>query len=186
MLLPDAEVVKLPANLAWRIVPVESQAPIEGWYAGLAVRVAVHWVCGRSIPCRRLMTGGVLRCLCEDKPMSTRVICYTPVIDRARAKWVVILSAIVGEKLRERKIGDVIRIGRPAKSRRPAWVEKLDDNIMGVRQTSTMRATGGYDIGPYLLHVWQDAELSKFFNVEFRKSIKSSYPEETAGPSPLV
>lgn len=171
---------ELPDHLKWRIIPLSAGAVLEGWLAGPVVPVACHWTGKRSVPCRRLITDGKMRCWCEDKPASVRVIGYAPIIDKARDRYVVILSAAVAHKVERIKAGSAVRLTRPKAVKRPLFVTQLPDDYLGSDQTKKMRAGAIHDICPYLLHVWQDQELTESFGLPFFKSLGSDNDESAA------
>jgi hypothetical protein len=175
MLFKQASIKTLPDNLQWRIIPVGPGESVEGWYAGPIVLVDVHWIAKRSFPCRRAITDGKLSCRCEKEPMSLRTIGYVPILTKARDRWVVIVSEGVAAKFESIKCGSPIKLARPNKVKRPLFVSMLDDGSMGIDNTKKMRAGAAcHDISEFLLHVWQDRELTEHLGAR--------YIPATAGP----
>jgi hypothetical protein len=175
MLFKQASIKILPDNLQWRIIPVEPGDMVEGWYAGPMVLVDVHWINKRSLPCRRAITDGKLPCPCEREPKSIRTIGYVPILGKQRERWVVIVSESVAAKMEAVKCGSPIRLSRPKKPKRPLFLSMIEDGALGIENTKKMRAGAAcHDISEFLLHVWQDRELTEHLGAR--------YIPATAGP----
>jgi len=173
-MFPSVEFETLPPELRWRCERIEAGGTVSGWIAGPMVGIRGHWDGFRTQPCRAHLTGGAMLCDCQVKPMNNRVVGYVPLLTRDREKLVVIVSAGVAKRVKEIKPGTPVKFGRTLKKKTPLTVELLRDEALGVEDTKRMKHIACHDISSYLLHLWQDEQLTRFFGQEYRRSLNAA------------
>lgn len=160
-------------ELAWETVSIGKGESMTGCIAGKVVVTETHWIYdhrspkGRSVGCRSFLSAGKLACLCAIKPLGTRILGYCPLITTDRKRYVVTLSESVAKKVVDIKPGTAIKLARPQTGIRPLTVSLVPDTEVGGRFAAVMRAAACHDIHEYLLHLWQDQELTEHFGFEF-------------------
>ena len=177
----------LPDCLRWRCDTVAPGTDVTGVIAGKLVPVRTHWNGEKTQPCRHAITKGKLYCPCTHIAMRGTTTVYTPLYTQAKERLVVPASALVGFNISKYAPGKLINLARsklrcaPLKLSVPGSADQEQSWVRNLRQRCVA------DIELYLLHLWQDQELAKFFEVEFRPSIKtvvgfqkSDGPTETA------
>lgn len=180
MLLPQSEIPILPDALKWETVPLGPDESLEGWIAGPVQVVQTHWDKFRncSRPCRAFMSKGAVRCPCEDEPIRMRVIGYVPVIDKYKKKFVVILSALVAHEAGKLKQGEAVKFLRPKIANRPVRIVRLGEGAIASSVGQLVRDRKPADIGEYLLHLWQDRELTEHFQVKYHPSAANAEKQQ--------
>lgn len=155
---------------------LEPGEELVGWVVGGLVVVDCHFVFdfrspkGRSVPCRTRLTGGKLKCQCEDTPCSLRILGYLPLITRDNMRVVVRLSATVARLMENAKMGTPVKFTRPKKGKRPWSVQMLSPYEIGEERTRKIQQMVPFDIHEYLIHLWQDKELTEHFGCDFIES----------------
>lgn len=156
----------LPDNLKWETVTIAKGESIEGWVFGKLICIESHWTNGRSLPCREWCTGGKLKCPCRTEFIARRIIGYLPLYTKEKEKIVVMLSETVCQKMETVRMGTPIKLTRPKRGIRPLTVTLISDYEVNSDITKKIRQMAPHDIEPYLLHLWQDRELTEAFGCE--------------------
>jgi hypothetical protein len=179
MLLPQAEITSLPDALKWHIEAIPPETSVRGWLAGPVQRVVTHWNGKASKPCRAWMTKSKMLCQCQaEGVMNRRVIGYVPILFKNGDRSVFIVSETVCKVLMTIKPGTLISLTRPKKEKKPIQVGLITENEYGEELSKKMRHACIHDIGHYLLHVWQDKELTEFFGMKYFVPVTPPKPEE--------
>lgn len=133
---------------------------LNGWLCGPVVGVETHWL-GRTQPCRHALTGGRMRCYCQTSNLAKEWKGYVPLLDENGVQ----AFAIVGERFCELAFSipmfapvSVSRLrsaGSPVCVKQSAWTDSPPPHDAGSRKPR--------DIRPWLLKLWKDDELTKWF-----------------------
>jgi hypothetical protein len=174
MLFESARPSPRSFDLRWKYRSIPPGTQFRAWTAGPMVGVHVHWS-SSSKPCRKRITGGKLPCsLCEAK-MKCRWVGYVPVLDHPHLRqYVLILSETVGNAFSVTGLGQFMEFTRTIGARDPLQFRALlpGGSDAPLRIPSTIQNLKPCDITPWLLHLWQDDELSAFL-------LKQQAPEAT-------
>jgi len=177
-MFPKLKFDDVPLERRWRVIPVPPGTDVRGWIIGPVVGAVVHWSGDNSKPCRHAMSGGKLFCNCQRIPLASRKIGYLPYHNNHGEKVVIILSNQVAAQAEKLKHGDPIKLVRPSTPKAPLKIEVWPAYECGEEKTKRVRKWQPCDIQPWLLHLWQDPLLTRFFNEP-----ESIRPEDAAPPA---
>lgn len=162
-MFPKIPFDEVPLDRRWRCIPIKPGTDVRGWLIGPVVPAVVHWSGEASKPCRHAMSGGKLFCNCQRIPISTRKLGYLPLLSNHGERVAVILSNLVAAQAAKLKHGDPIKIGRPLAPKAPLQISVWPDYECGAEKTKRVRKYEASDLQPWLLHLWGDALLTRFF-----------------------
>jgi len=168
---PVPPVHDVPMALRWRLERLAPEDVVKGWVAGPVVRVTTHWSGLKTTPCLKYMTHGKLKCMCEAKPLGSRVVGYMPIVTTDADRVVLLLPESTAKKTLRMPLGTPIQVSRTKNPTAPTKVKQLSQDELAITLQKKVHAAGPSDIKPYLLHLWQNAELTTHFAAEFYPSI---------------
>jgi hypothetical protein len=140
-----------------------------------------HWGGKSSKPCWSSVTGGLLKCpRCGEtadksvqlEPRKLRWIGYVPMVSQAKKREVVIVSETVGPRVKQLPVGCPVKFMRTAGKRDPLQIAVLRGKSMGDSYDELgappkfSHSIHGEDITEWLLDLWDEPELSKFFKAK--------------------
>lgn len=162
-MFPDAPLEPLEPGLRWRCVKLEPGTTLRGFLCGKMKPVECHWVNESSKPCRLKITSGRLTCYCQTEPHSLRTIAYVPIETREREQLVVIVPKTTAMTVKTFGQGDVLEFMRGKRDKSPTRVRTVLPEEMGIQRHQVIAKEAPRDISKYLLHLWGDLALQKFF-----------------------
>ena len=160
-----------PLNLRWSYRKIAPGTDLHAWLAGPYCGVPTHWskATGRSHPCRSAITDGLLACSFCQSESKTRWIGYQPLYAEPGAQIVVALSETVAPLVKEITgqrgslgLGAWVRFFRTAGARDPLRISQQPTKT-GSTFPVTLSRRGPQDLWPWLMQLWQDAELASAF-----------------------
>lgn len=143
----------------WDFIRLDPGKEWVGWLAGPIVGVEVHYW-GGSRACRRVMTGGALKCVCDAQEVSTIWRGYVPLWDEHGIRCCALIGAryfdlAAGVKhLDPVKVTKTKRQGCPIRVESRAWTS-------GKPPVSNADLKP-QDVRPWLLRLWRDNDLAKW------------------------
>lgn len=162
-MFPNIPFDEVPLDRRWRCVPIKPGTGAKGWLIGPIVPAVVHWSGAASKPCRHAMSGGKLFCNCQEVPVAKRKLGYLPLLTAHGERLCIILSNLVAAQAAKLKHGDPINLHRCLTPRAPLQISVWPDYECGAEKTKKVRKYQPSDIQPWLLHLWGDAVLQRFF-----------------------
>lgn len=171
-----------PQELRYKWVPVLPGQTIEGWILCKPWGLDSHYADKKkqTLPCRHALTKGLLKCFWGENCHPREIAYWALWVPTARKRLVVTLSRTPALIAEEFSVGSPVRLFRPKTNNNPpievTLLSGTDDPSLAT--TQRMRKRGEEDIFPYLLHLWQDQELSRVCGFEFRPSRRTlNHPE---------
>lgn len=168
--VPEIKDVDRPESLNWRVERLAPEENLQGFVAGPPVRVYTHFLGGRTQPCRLWLTRGKMSCACEQGKMAVRVTGYLPLILPNGERVVMVVSDKVAKKFATLANATPIQISRPRALNAPFKIRQLDYDALSGTMRVKVSSAGPHDIFTFLLHLWQNRELTVFFAMEFYPS----------------
>jgi hypothetical protein len=159
----DAELTPPDPALRWRVVKVPQGGSVKGFLVGKMRTVSCHWVNESSKPCRHKISGGVLACYCAKEPHTLRTIGYVPIETREREQVVVIVPKTTALVVKSLAMGSPLEFARPNREKSPTRVRTILVEELGGMQYETLKGTCGRSILKYLLHLWGDVVLQRYY-----------------------
>ncbi len=154
---------EVPLDKRWRCVPVPPGTDVRGWLIGPIVPAVVHWSGENSKPCRHAMSMGKLFCNCQKVPVSKRKVGYLPLLNNHGERVCIILSNMVAAQAVKLLHGDPIKLLRPTTPKAPLQLSTWPSYECGDEKTKRVRKYTPVDLQPWLLHLWNDPLLSRYF-----------------------
>jgi len=176
---PTPPVVSLPMALRWRVERLAPEDVIQGWIAGPCVRVTTHWTGKATKPCRTLMTDGKLECHCQTHRIAKRVTGYMPIIAKDGDRCVLVVSDTLALKVQRIPHATTVTVTRPRNPTSAFKVKQENADALSSTMARKVQAAGPQDIKPFLLHLWQDPELTVHFAAEFYPSIATVHKPQS-------
>jgi hypothetical protein len=184
-----------PEHLRWHYHRIPPGGELRAWIAGRLVGLHVHWSDG-SKPCRKKITGGMLKCPMCEAQMRTRWIGYLPVLDHRQRQLVVAVSESIGPGAENLAEWTDVRFVRSAGARDPLRIQVMV-GYEASKCPEALKRPGSRDIRPWLIHLWQDGELRAFFQAQVHAEGSSEHNQNSrnnggvvssvgSDPAPLV
>jgi len=152
--------------LHWHAVKPPGGGSIRGVCCGKMMAFECHWVQESNKPCRAKITGGAMECYCKTTPLSLRTIGYAPIETREKEQLVVIIPKTTAMTVATFRQGDSLEFSRAKRDKSPVRCRCGLAEEVGTQHCLLVKSEKPRDIFPYLLHLWGDVALQRFFNSE--------------------
>lgn len=176
-MLPNERPHVRPANLCWSYRSIPPRGSVTGWLAGPVVWAVTHWL-GQSRPCRRWATRGQIDCEhCSEHARRTRWLGYLPLFETRGQQHVYGLADTHAARLDNIAVGTQLTLGRTGGKTDPIWVHIATGSDLVKRPPTLLerfKVIG--DLGPWLLQLWKDPVLDRFF-----ADVEKPVPQARAG-----
>lgn len=146
---------------------------IKAWLIGPLVGVETHWL-GRTQPCRRYITGGLMKCYCQTSKLVSEWKGYVPLLDENEVQCFAVIGSRYEEQAIKIDLFKPVIVTRLKRAGAPVMVKPSDWTD---REAPT--ANGKHvplDLRPWLLKLWKDEELTKWFADHPEVSNEASNP----------
>jgi RNA polymerase subunit RPABC4/transcription elongation factor Spt4 len=146
---------------------------VNAWLVGLMVGVETHWL-GRTQPCRRYITGGLMKCYCQTSKLASEWKGYVPLLDENEVQCFAIIGSRYEEQANKINLFKPVvvtrlkRAGSPVMVKESAWTDREAPTANG-KQVAL-------DIRPWLLKLWKDEELTNWFAAHPENSDDAAAP----------
>lgn len=146
---------------------------VNAWLVGPLVGVETHWL-GRTQPCRRYITDGLLECYCQRSKLASEWKGYVPLLDENGVQCFAVIGVRYEEMCSKLPLFKPVTVARLRRAGSPVMV-KASDWTDRDAPTPTGKQVSR-DIRPMLLKLWKDEELLKWFDDH------PDFSKETASP----
>lgn len=150
-------------HLRWNIEQPEQGGKLQGWICGPQVGLCTHHA-GVTKPCKSKLTGGKLSCQWCQPAFGESYNTHLPWIDEHGQKNVTIFGREMENYLATLSFGSAIVISKKKYKAAKILVTSKEWSSRPCPWLSRM--SGQSDIRPFLLMMWKDSELIKFFGLE--------------------
>lgn len=191
--LPRLPIPLMPPHLCWEFLKNVKDAKTLYVVAGTAHTVPVHWNGTALKGCKTHLTAGKLRCGLKAGPCPSRWVSYVPLIrceDKRRIVVMVGLREV--EKVTKLPHGTVVQVRRGATATAPVQVNRYPLSKEANEIGEMIAKRRSEDIGSFILHLWQDRELTEWCGITYRASRRvmegdtvTAEPTTADQPAPL-
>lgn len=169
-----------PDDLHWRKIVVEPTLGVSYILAGMPFGVHTHHPRHATWPCYRRLPNCTLPCpWCK---FQLRFTSYVPLIDIHAKKLhrvVVMGGKRTWESLQGVQPGQMVMLTRGNGETDTVLFREIEDDPVYKLHLLKWRAKIPFEIRPYVFHLWQLRELSKFYGLTFYAS-NATYEKEEA------
>ncbi len=162
----QASLTPTSRRMNWHAVKPPGGGSIRGVYCGKLMAFECHWVQESNKPCRAKITGGALECYCKSIPLSLRTIGYAPIETREKEQLAIIVPKTTALTVSTFAQGDSLEFMRAKREKSPVRCRCGLAEEVGSQHCLVVKQEKPRDIFPYLLHLWGDVALQRFFSVE--------------------